>query len=193
MSDSERDLVRRAQNGDLDAFEELVGKHSKSIYGHIYRMVRGRREEAEDLTQEALLRAFKAIGRFRNDCKFSTWLRRIAVNLTLNRLQKKQLPSRSIDEEPPEGGRPVEIPDETFGPERSFDQGQLRGALEQALEELSPSLRAVFVMREVEGLSHEQIAEILETNSQAVRVRHHRAKKQLAGILMRSMGGVACG
>ena len=193
MSESERDLVRRAQNGDLDAFEILVGQHSKSIYGHIYRMVRGRREEAEDLTQEAMLRAFKAIGRFRNDCKFSSWLRRIAVNLTINRIKKKKLPSQSIDEEPSEGGRPLEIPDETFGPERKFDQAQLKTALEEAIENLSPNLRAVFVMREVEGLSHDEIAEILETNSQAVRVRHHRAKKQLAGILLKSMGGVTCG
>lgn len=193
MSESERDLVRRAQTGDLVAFEILAGKYSKAIYGHIFRMVRGRREEAEDLTQEALLRAFKALGRFRGDCKFSTWLRRIAVNLTLNRLQKKQLPASSIDEEPPEGGRPVEIPDESFGPERKLDQNELKRALEAAIEQLSPNLRTVFVMREVEGLSHEEIAEVLETNSQAVRVRHHRAKKQLAGILTQSMGGVTCG
>lgn len=185
MSEQDRLLVTRAQSGDAAAFEALVERYSKPIYGLILRMVRGNREEAEDLAQETMLRAFKAIGRFRQDSKFSTWLHRIAVNLTLNRLKKKSIKAQSLSVTAPddEQDRWMEIPDETFGPEKRLLRAEMRHAMEAALARLSDNLRAVFILREIHGMSHDEIAETLESTSKAVRVRHHRAKKELVGYL----------
>lgn len=180
MSDHDRLLVSRAQGGDREAFAELVERYSKPIYGLVLRMVRGRREEAEDLTQEVFLRAYKALPRFRGESKFSTWLRKIAVNRTLNSLQKKSLPSFSLHQSHDGEEHEVEIPDASRGPDRMSERQETAEAIERAVGELSEALRLVFVMREFQGLSHEEIAQVLGSTSQAVRVRHHRAKKELA-------------
>lgn len=184
MSEADRKLVSRAKAGDRAAFDALVEKHARPIYGLIYRMVRGNKEEAEDLTQEVLLRAYKALPKFREDSQFSTWLHRIAVNRTLNRLQKKTVPARSIHETTPDGEERLrEVPDAGRGPQEQLQDSELRSVLERAIDHLSDSLRAVFVMREVQGLPHEEIASILGVKSQAVRVRLHRAKKDLIKML----------
>ncbi|MBI3927833.1 MAG: sigma-70 family RNA polymerase sigma factor [Armatimonadetes bacterium] len=191
MSETDHVLVARAKAGDRTAFEALVDRHARPIYGMIYRMVRGQREEAEDLTQEVLLRAFQALPSFRGDSQFSTWLHRIAVNRTLNRLQKKSIPARSIHDVAPD--RPdleLELPDQRHRPDRQAERQELKGVLERAIDHLSDSLRAVFVLREIEGLSHESIASILGVQSQAVRVRLHRAKKELIKMLTPYLEGV---
>lgn len=194
MSDQDRLLVIRAQNGDRAAFEELVSRHARPIYGFILRMVRGHREEAEDLTQEVLLRAYKALPRFRGDSKFSTWLHKIAVNRTLNRLQKRKLSSVSTSLVREDGTLAVlDIPDSSMGPERLAGRSETMAMIEQALGELSDSLRVVFVMRELQAMSHDDIARSLGCTSQAVRVRHHRAKKELAKRLAPYLGVEASG
>ncbi len=180
MSEKDQLLVAQAKAGDRQAFAALVEEYSGPIYGLILKMVRGKKEEAEDLTQEVLLRAFRALPKFRGDAKFSTWIHRIAVNLTLNRIRKKKLQQTSLSQSDSEGEeRWLEIPDTTFGPEPLAQRGETLSALRQALSEMSENLRQVFILRELHGMSHDDIAVALGSTSKAVRVRHHRAKKEL--------------
>ncbi len=165
-------LVAAARRGDRAAFEVLAERYAPRIYALVSRMVRGRREEAEDLTQEALLRAFQSLASFREDSSFYTWLYRIAVNRTLNRLEKK---SPVLEDEPRERADT----DLSTQPMAALQSAELRGVLESAIGQLSDSLRVVFVLRELEGLSHDEIASLVGANAQAVRVRLHRAKKEL--------------
>ncbi|HXE71471.1 MAG TPA: sigma-70 family RNA polymerase sigma factor [Candidatus Nitrosotenuis sp.] len=187
MRPSEEDgiLAARAKSGDGQAFEELVSRHGRRIYNVVLRMVHGDREEAEDLTQEVLLRAYQALPGFREESGFYTWLYRIAVNRTLNRLQRKKLAVRSLDEPltDEDGERPRELPDASGDPQAVYAHRELARALERSLDQLNQTSRAVFVLREVEGMSHEQIALVLGSTSQAVRVRLHRAKKELMRLL----------
>lgn len=179
MTDEERVLVARAQGGDRPAFEALVTRHGGRIYSLVLRMLRGDREEAEDVTQEALLRAYEAMPRFRGDSGFYTWLYRIAVNLALHRLERKKLPTRSLDD--PEAG--VVVPDLSTEPARATVSGELSEAVKAALDRLPDASRTVFLLRESQGLSHDEIADILGIAAGAVRVRLHRAKKELVRLL----------
>ncbi|GMU57491.1 MAG: DNA-directed RNA polymerase sigma-70 factor [Candidatus Xenobia bacterium] len=179
MLEDERSLVAAAKQGDRHAFEMLAERCAPRVYALVYRMVRGRREEAEDLTQETLLRAYASLASFREDSAFSTWLHRIAVNLTLNRLDRKNLVAASLEDDP----REVADKDASAQPLAALQTSELRQVLEAAILRLSDSLRVVFVLRELEGLSHDEIARMLDSNSQAIRVRHHRAKKVLMELL----------
>jgi RNA polymerase sigma-70 factor (ECF subfamily) len=145
-------------------------------------MLGGRKEEAEDLTQETFLRAYKAITTFRGQSKFRTWLRRIATNLAINEMRKNRPLLHSLDFGD-EDGRAYEIPDTDFSPEKLFEGRQALQYVEQALSRLSDGLRTVFVLKELEGYTHEETAQMLGVKSQAVRVRHHRAKKLLVKYL----------
>jgi RNA polymerase sigma-70 factor, ECF subfamily len=145
-------------------------------------MLGGQREEAEDLAQETFLRAFRSIKTFRGDSKFGTWLRRIATNIALNHFRKKTPLTQSLavgDDE----DRNFEIPDDEFAPEKLLEGQEARKFVEAALAKLSDNLRTVFVLKEIEGYTHEETAQLLGVNAQAVRVRHHRAKKMLLKLL----------
>lgn len=179
MTDEERALVAAAQDGDRPAFEALVARYGGRIYSLVLRMLRGNREEAEDVTQEVFLRAFEAMPRFRGDSGFYTWLYRIAVNRTLHRLEKKKVPTRSLDD--PDGG--IVLPDVSGDPSQAAVSGELSAALKAALDRLPDASRTVFLLRESQGLSHDEIGEILGLAAGAVRVRLHRAKKELVRLL----------
>lgn len=155
-------------------------------------MVGGNREEAEDLAQETFLRAYRSIGSFRGQSKFKTWLRRIATNLALNHFRKKRPLTQSL-EFGDEDERTYEIPDEEFSPESQLQGKQAREFVEGALAQLSDNLRTVFVLKELEGYTHEETARLLGVKAQAVRVRHHRAKKMLAKLLSQQPEPAYCG
>jgi len=145
-------------------------------------MLGGQREEAEDLAQETFLKAFRSIQGFRGDSKFYTWLRRIATNIVVNHFRKKTPLTQSLESDY-EGERIFEIPDDEFAPEKLLEGQEARAFVEAALAELSDNLRIVFVLKEVEGYTHEETALLLGVKAQAVRVRHHRAKKMLLKLL----------
>ena len=141
-------------------------------------MLGGRHEDAEDLTQETFLKAYRSLHSFRGQSRLGTWLRRIATNTVLNELRKKSPHLLSLDAESEERGT-LDIPDYQFSPETWLEGEQAERMVEAALAELSDGLRIVFVLKELEGYTHEETAKLLGLKSQAVRVRHHRAKKQL--------------
>ena len=178
----EAEAIRRAQHGDPDAFERLYRQHSRRVYSVVLRMV-GNPAEAEDLTQEAFLQLFRKIHTFRGDAAFSTWLHRLAVNVVLMRLRKKALPVTSLDE-------PADADDETSGPKRDVGaedplmEGSVdRVHLERAVAELPPGYRMVFLLHDVQGYEHNEIARIMDCSIGNSKSQLHKARTRLRQIL----------
>lgn len=174
----ERNLLQRIQAGDKFACAECVDLHSAGVYRLALRMV-GSPEEAEDVVQETFLNAFRSIDTFEGRARLGTWLYRIAYNTALMRMRKKQPLYVSID--PPavndeEEPTPVQLFDWCCLPEDDFQSSEARSELERAITELPETLRAVFVLRELEGLSTEETAQVLNVSISNVKVRLHRAR-----------------
>ncbi len=177
----EADLVRALKAGDQTAYAELVERYSSTIYNLALRVM-GDREEAEEVLQETFLSAFRAVGRFEGRSQLGTWLYRIAYNAALMRLRKRRLPTTSIDE--PVGNEdgdfmPRQFVDWTRLPDEMVLSGELRGALNAAVATLPETLRTVFVLRDIEGVSTAEAAEVLGLTETNVKVRLHRARLAL--------------
>lgn len=183
LTDLEKYHLSQARQGSQAAFVALVSSHAPSVYAHLFRMT-GSPEDAEDLAQETFLRAFRAIDTFRGESAFRTWVRRIATNVALNHLSKKRVLTTTLEMGEEGSEYTHDIPDHTFSPEAVMHGAQAQEFVENALQTLSPNLRIVFILKELEGYTHEESAKLLGLNPQAVRVRHHRAKKLLAQHLM---------
>jgi RNA polymerase sigma-70 factor (ECF subfamily) len=176
--DQEAALLERIRAGDKAACGECVELHSPGVYRLALRMMRNE-AEAEDVVQETFLSAFKAIDAFEGRAGLSTWLYRIAYNAALMRLRRVQPLVVSVDE-PLELEDGTEVPRELHDwcclPERDFETAEARTELERAIHELPEKLRAVFVLRELEGLTTEQAAEALDLSADNVKTRLHRAR-----------------
>jgi RNA polymerase sigma-70 factor, ECF subfamily len=174
-------LVHAIKSGDVGAFEELVKRYDRTLF-RIAQHLMHNREDAEDVVQEAFLKAFQHLGQFREDSKFSTWLIRITLNQSLMKL-RKQRPKRevSIDEDfqSREDNLPIDLADWAPNPEELYRAAELRELLRNTLQELGQGLRLVFVLRDIEGLSLEQTAEALNLSLSAVKARSWRARLQL--------------
>jgi RNA polymerase sigma-70 factor, ECF subfamily len=176
------DLVHASKNGDVAALEQLVRRYDRKLF-RIAQNVTHNREDAEDAVQEAFLKAFQHLGEFREDSKFSTWLIRITLNQSLMKLRKQR---RAVREVPLDKGfqadgdmLPIEVIDWAPDPEQLYRTAELRDILIKALRELRPILRAVFVLRDIEGLSIAQTAEVLNLSHAAVKARLGRGRLQL--------------
>lgn len=178
----EAEAVRLAQQGDAAAFERLYRLHSRRVYSLCLRMV-GNTAEAEDLTQEAFLQLFRKIATFRGESAFSTWLHRLAVNVVLMKLRKKSGTETSLEE--------VTEPDEeSGGPRRDFGSPDLRlmGSidrvhLQRAVDHLPPGYKAVFVLHDVQGYEHNEIAEIMDCSIGNSKSQLHKARMRLRELL----------
>lgn len=174
-------LVHACKNGDYAAFEEIVKRYDRKLF-RIAQYLMHNREDAEDAVQEAFVKAFQHLDQFREDAKFSTWLTRIAMNQSLMMLRKRRSAKEvSLDEDfqSDEGNLPIEIADWAPNPEDMYQTTQLREILRKTLQKLGPSLRVVFVLRDIEGLSLEQTAQSLGLTVVAVKARSFRARLQL--------------
>lgn len=184
---SERDLLDALRRGDRQAFAAVIDRCGDAVYHVAYRLL-GSREEAEDILQETFLQAFRNLSRFRGEAKLCTWLYRIAYNLALMRLRRKEPETISIDQ-PLVLENDEEIPRELFDwcclPEEELLRAELRTVLEEAIQSLPAGLRMVFLLREVEGLSTEEVAQIMGLTPDAVKTRLHRARLQLRERLSR--------
>jgi RNA polymerase sigma-70 factor, ECF subfamily len=176
---SERELVGRAQAGDLAAFEELAGAHTDRLYAVVLRLV-GDRGEAEDVVQETLLRAWRGIGRFQGRAMIFTWLYRIAVNESNRALERRARHGTTVpvDEEAAQIPAPAHE-----GPASRVEQHELRDALELAIASLAPPYRAALVLRDVEGLSTREAAEIAGVGEAAFKSRLHQARLKVRASL----------
>jgi RNA polymerase sigma-70 factor (ECF subfamily) len=174
-------LVEAARAGDIGAFESLVRRYDRSVF-RIAQHITQNREDAEDVVQDAFLKAYQNLGQFQGQSKFYTWLVRIAVNEALMRLRRRR-PERtvSIDEDikTDEDSMPREIADWSPNPEQLYTQAELKDLLGKTIQGLPPSFRTVFVLRDVEGLSTEETASALELSVPAVKSRLLRARLQL--------------
>jgi RNA polymerase sigma-70 factor (ECF subfamily) len=174
-------LVDAARAGDIGAFESLVKRYDRNVF-RIAQHITQNREDAEDVVQDAFLKAYQNLGQFQGQSKFYTWLVRIAVNEALMRLRRRR-PERmvSIDEDvkTEEDSMPREIADWTPNPEQQYTQAELKDILGKTIQGLPPSFRTVFVLRDVEGLSTEETASALELSVPAVKSRLLRARLQL--------------
>jgi len=174
-------LVEAARSGDIGAFESLVRRYDRSVF-RIAQHITQNREDAEDVVQDAFLKAYQNLGQFQGQSKFYTWLVRIAVNEALMRLRRRR-PERmvSIDEDikTEEDSMPREIADWSPNPEQLYTQSELKDLLGKTIQGLPPSFRTVFVLRDVEGLSTEETASALELSVPAVKSRLLRARLQL--------------
>ena len=165
-------LVALARSGNANAFEELVRRHQVTIFRIALRML-GDSGDAEDASQESFLQAWRALPRFRSQSAFSTWLYRIVTNRCLN-LRRARRPSQPLlwDQESAEPG-----------PEEAAEARNRLLVLRQAILELTPEQRAVFVLRDLEGCAYEEIVQILGISLAAVKSRLHRARLELADLL----------
>jgi RNA polymerase sigma-70 factor, ECF subfamily len=175
-------LVRRARGGDLTAFSELVERHRAVVYRVAARMVGT--DDADDVTQEAFLRAFHRLDRFRGDSPFLSWLLRIAHNAaldTLDRRQRDPLPLAETNDDDLPHPDTVSVSAKT--PADALEASERRTRLEHKLEGLKPAHRAVLVLRDLEGLPYDEIANVTETPLGSVKGRLHRARAELIEIL----------
>ena len=189
---SEGDLVRRARDGDISAYDDLVKRYQERIYATIYHMT-SNHEDASDLAQEAFIKAFSALKSFKGGSSFYTWLYRIAINeaLMLVRKRKPQTvsvgESNSFDTDAESEG--MEIVDFCCLPEGELLSSESRQFLDRAVQNLPENLRVVFVMRDLEGLSIQETAEALSLSENNIKTRLLRARLRLRQELSVYFGG----
>jgi len=181
---SEHEAIERAQRGDAECFEALYGLHKRRVYSLCLRMT-GNTAEAEDLTQEAFLQLYRKIATFRGESAFSTWLHRLAVNVVLMHLRKKGLPEVSLEEsmEPQQ----EDGPKKDVGTRDNVLAGSIdRVNLERAVESLPPGYRIIFVLHDVEGYEHNEIAEMMGCSIGNSKSQLHKARMKLRDLLKQS-------
>jgi RNA polymerase sigma-70 factor, ECF subfamily len=190
-------LVRRAQAGDLDAFEALTSRYEHRVYGLAMRMLR-QEQDAEDVTQQTFLSVLENLEGFRGDASFSTWVLRIASHAALKIIRKRKgLNTVSLEEatEPSDDlnsiPHPEFIADWRQSPEHLVEQNEIRRLLDDSLTRLDEKHRLVFLLRDVEGLSVRETAEALDLSEGNVKVRLLRARLQLREDLTRVLGDPA--
>jgi RNA polymerase sigma-70 factor (ECF subfamily) len=188
-ADSDRVIVQRVQAGEVAAFDALILKYRERVYGVVYNMT-SNREDAADLTQDAFIKAFQSINRFQAQSSFFTWLYRIAVNSTLTHLRKARLRTFFSFEKITDEDKTAQLVNQLTdkkGADRDLFIRELQEKLNEAMMKLSIKHRTVVTLFEIEGLSHEEIAEITECSVGTVRSRLHYAKQLLQAELQRYM------
>ena len=187
---TDEDLVRRVQQGDASAFDELVQRYQDRIYTVCLRQL-GERALAEEVAQDVFLSAYRALGNFRGDSKLSTWLFRIAINQCKNKrlYNRRRAHGRH---EPLEGEPNPDRPARQFahpdrGPDAGVHRSEAERLLAEALLDLDPDYRAIIVLRDIEDLAYDDIAELLGLARGTVKSRLHRARSQLARLLSRNL------
>ncbi len=184
LSQDESQWIRRAQAGDMAAFERLVEPHAGFVYNLALRLL-GDAQEAEDLAQEALLRAWKGLPRFRAEARFRTWLYRIVTNLCYNRLPRLKADLQALDPD----DAALALPDGRQKPDRRLLTGELRARLHGAIEDLPDPYRMLITLRHLQELSYAEIADVTGMPLGTVKTGIHRGRKRLQAVLSEDMEG----
>ena len=181
---SEADAISRAQQGDGQCLEALYSFHKRRVYSLCVRMT-GNTAEAEDLTQEAFLQLYRKINTFRGESAFSTWLHRLSVNVVLMHLRKKELPEISLQEalEPTDEDGPKK---DIGSHDKVLDGSVDRVNLQRAVETLPPGYRIIFVLHDIEGYEHNEIAEMMGCSIGNSKSQLHKARMKLREMLRTS-------
>jgi RNA polymerase sigma-70 factor, ECF subfamily len=179
---NEAEAIERAKYGDAEAFQALYDRHKRRVYSLCLRMT-ANTAEAEDLAQEAFLQLYRKIATFRGESAFSTWLHRLSVNVVLMHLRKKGLPVVSLEETTQAGGE-EDTPKKDFGAEDVALAGSIdRLQLQKAVESLPPGYRTIFVLHDVEGYEHNEIAGIVGCSIGNSKSQLHKARMKLRDLL----------
>jgi RNA polymerase sigma-70 factor, ECF subfamily len=184
----DHELVAAFKGGDQSAFEELWLKYEQRVYSHCLRMV-GDEEESHDLTQDVGIKVIRNIKNYEHTYAFYTWLYRITVNCCIDFLRKKRRHAQEVsltpnsDEDSADQIREHTIPDETFVPDKTLLNRELSDVMNLAIGQLSEKLRAIIVLKEVDGFSYEEIADILNCSRGTVKSRLFRARERLKELL----------
>jgi len=173
-------LINQAKSGNAQAYDKLLNKYRNSVYNLVYRMVRDV-EEAEDLTQEAFIKAFNSLAQFNEDYAFSTWLYKIATNNCIDFFRKRKLQTLSLDKPIQYKDSEIhqEIPDPELNPEKSILASERSSIIREAIETLPEKYYTAIVLRHTEEKSYEEIAEILRLPIGTVKARIFRAREML--------------
>ena len=184
---SELDLVRQAQAGNTEAFDQLVSRFRTRVFGMIYNMVHNE-QDAWDLAQDSFLKAWKSIGRFRGQSSFYTWLYRIVMNVTIDALRKKQVKGGGTEFDDAIQLKEIDpasrtVPQAEALPHKVMEHQEIRGRIDAAIAQLSPEHRAVILMKEIENMQYHEIAESLGCSIGTVMSRLFYARKKLQTLL----------
>ena len=178
-------IVRKVLQGDVNALEKLVTEYERAVYAIAQRMT-GNAEDAADMTQETFIKAYNSLSSFRGDSKFSVWLYRIANNVCLDFLRSRsRKPTVSLSTEDDDGEETqLDIADESQSPELLLESALTRDAVRRGLDSLPPDYKQILLLREIQGLSYEEIAAALGIESGTVKSRIFRARKRLCTFLI---------
>lgn len=181
--EEENEVVRAVLHGETDEFEKLVAAYEKPVY-HIAFKMTGNEEDAFDLSQDTFLKAYRSLNTFRGESSFGTWICRMAANLCIDflRKQKKHGKVLSLDDTN-EDGRPVELPDLRFEPQSAMEKRELSMQIREGLGKLPPEQKLILILRDMEGFSYQEIADILKMELGTVKSRIYRARAHLAKLL----------
>jgi len=183
--EQEAAAVRRVLDGDLSAFEELVAAYEKQVYNLALRMT-DNPQDAEDMAQEAFLKAYRNLSQYRGESKFSVWLYRIVSNVCLDYLRaqkRRSATSLSVEDEDGEETQ-LDLPDESGSPEQLLERKLTREAVQRGLQSLGEEQRQILLLREIQGLSYEEIGLVLQLEPGTVKSRIFRARKKLCAFLL---------
>jgi RNA polymerase sigma-70 factor (ECF subfamily) len=176
---TDEELILLVQEGQNQAFDTLVGRYKNRLYSYLYRLL-GNESEAEEFAQETFVRAYMHADKYRTIARFSTWLYTIATNLVRNRIRNIKRRPRMVsiwtEDSGGEDGRWVDIKDESPTPEETMDRKRLQEMIQQAIEKIPSKYRAAFVLREINGLSYEEIAATTGLKLGTVRSRINRGR-----------------
>ena len=183
--EQEAAIVRKVLGGDANAFETLVLEYEKNVYNIALRMT-GNSEDAADMTQEAFIKAYNSLQSFRGDSKFSVWLYRIVSNVCLDFLRSKnRRPTVSLSVEDDDGeDAQLDVADESQSPKLLLDRKLTRDSVRRGLDSLPPDYRQILLLREIQGLSYDEIAQALSLEVGTVKSRIFRARKRLCTFLI---------
>ncbi len=184
--DEEHEIISKTLSGDVNAFEGLVVEYEKNVYNMALRMLKNT-EDAADISQDAFIKAYNSLSSFRGDSKFSVWLYRIVSNLCLDYLRRQnRRPTKSLSVEDNDGeSTELEIPDEEQSPEKLLERKTTCEAVRRGLDELNTEQREILLLREIQGFSYDEIADVLNLESGTVKTRIFRARKKLCDFLIK--------
>lgn len=188
MENMESQLIEKAKNGDSAAFEKLIQLYEKKVYNIALRMSRNH-DDALDISQDVFIRVYRSLSGFKEESSFSTWLFRITTNICIDHLRKRERSQKTVSlYRTDEDGEEFELPivDPEASPELHYDRREMTETLRSCVDELPPDQREIIVLRDINGLSYEEIAQVLDCNLGTVKSRINRARNRLQMNLLKA-------
>lgn len=188
MSDNDKLLLKRAKKGDVEAFEQLIGQYQKKVFNIALRMI-GNPEDASELAQEVFIRIYRSLANFKEEASFSTWIYRITTNVCLDEIRKRKNTHNtvSLDEEVSleDGDVRMQVADHRPTPEAVVERNEVQRMVQEAIGQLSEEHRTALVLRDIQGMSYEEISRITQCPEGTVKSRINRARQSLKEILVK--------